>query len=651
MHYKTKLLLILLIGNFLFSDSLRYNTPNNHGVIGLINIPTARFYEESSSAFTAYRGDPDRKITISMMPYDWFEASIFYTSIKDRPYPFFEYQDYKDKGFNAKFRLKTEGNFPAIAIGFNDLAGTGIYSSEYIVGSYGVDNLDLHLGIGWGRLNGGQINYGNPLSNLDESFRTRCQSQGCDLEDSNGGTFRWKDYFSGEQVGIFGGFSYLFHDDWLFKMEHDSTNIPLNEGFPERSSDYNFGFEYIGKDNFAVALNYERGDYLGLKFVFKGNSLAYNSKTYRNNRPFEKKPVEKLRSLLDFNEIEVNSINKLEDKLIIDVKEYNSYPSLAHLNSAVKKSIADSGVDYEEVIVSYSINGLKPNKTDSKTFTTMNKNETEILYSKDKEPRFIYSPNFVLRPFVAGREDFLKVAFMAELNTQYIFNDNLFWTTNLKYALWQNFDDLYIPPVDTYPNQVRSDVKDYLNNFDNRLIIGRSQLDYFNTLSKDHHFQISAGIFEEMFSGYGFEYLWSKNNLPFAIGFEIFEAHKRDYDLAFGLLDYSNTTGHINFYYENDFVLPFSLHLSYGEYLAGDKGYTFDLSRRFDNGVVMGGFFTKTDITAEQFGEGSFDKGVYFKVPISGDWFNFLWRPLTKDPGAKLIRKDNLYRYLRKYKD
>ena len=65
----------------------------------------------------------------------------------------------------------------------------------------------------------------------------------------------------------------------------------------------------------------------------------------------------------------------------------------------------------------------------------------------------------------------------------------------------------------------------------------------------------------------------------------------------------------------------------------------------------MGAFFTKTDVTAEQFGEGSFDKGIYFKIPISGDWFNFKWRPLTKDPGAKLIRKDNLYHYLRKYKN
>ena len=35
----------------------------------------------------------------------------------------------------------------------NDVAGTGFYSSEYIVSSYGI-NLDMHFGIGWGNLNG-----------------------------------------------------------------------------------------------------------------------------------------------------------------------------------------------------------------------------------------------------------------------------------------------------------------------------------------------------------------------------------------------------------------------------------------------------------------------------------------------------------------
>ena len=104
MQYKIRLVFFLLIGEFISSDSIKYNTPNNSGIIGLINTPTARFYEESSTSLTLYRGDPDRKITISAMPYDWLEASFFYTSIKGRPYGNGFNQDYKDKGFNAKFR-------------------------------------------------------------------------------------------------------------------------------------------------------------------------------------------------------------------------------------------------------------------------------------------------------------------------------------------------------------------------------------------------------------------------------------------------------------------------------------------------------------------------------------------------------------------
>ena len=115
-------------------------------------------------------------------------------------------------------------------------------------------------------------------------------------------------------------------------------------------------------------------------------------------------------------------------------------------------------------------------------------------------------------------------------------------------------------------------------------------------------------------------------------------------------MDYKNVTSHINLYYNNNYLLPFDLHFSFGEYLAGDLGYTFDISRKFDNGILMGAFFTKTDVSAELFGEGSFDKGVYFSIPLSSEWFNFTWRPLTKDPGAKLIKKDNIYNILRKYK-
>ena len=141
-----------LITSNIYSDSFKYNTYNNHGVIGLINMPTARMYSEGSHGFTFYYGSPDQKMNISSSPFNWLEASIFYSNIKDNPVGCNFQNCRKDKGFNFKIRLKEEGLLPAIAVGLNDIGGTGLYSSEYIVGSYGINKLDMHFGLGWGYL-------------------------------------------------------------------------------------------------------------------------------------------------------------------------------------------------------------------------------------------------------------------------------------------------------------------------------------------------------------------------------------------------------------------------------------------------------------------------------------------------------------------
>ena len=87
-------------------------------------MPSARFYDESSHGITIYDGTPDQKITMTSFPYDWMEASFFYTNIQDKPYCNRDFdiscnQDYKDKGFNFKFRIKKEDSWPAIAVGIN----------------------------------------------------------------------------------------------------------------------------------------------------------------------------------------------------------------------------------------------------------------------------------------------------------------------------------------------------------------------------------------------------------------------------------------------------------------------------------------------------------------------------------------------------
>ena len=138
---------------------------------------------------------------------------------------------------------------------------------------------------------------------------------------------------------------------------------------------------------------------------------------------------------------------------------------------------------------------------------------------------------------------------MLENFIEYSFLDNFTFSSNLKYSLADNFDDLRYPPVDTYPAQVRSDVKDYLKNFNEGIFIGRAQFDYYLSPNEDHHIMLSAGILEEMFNGVGFEYLFFNQDLNFAVGFEIFDVKKRDYMMRFGTLDYSNVT-YLNFIIE-----------------------------------------------------------------------------------------------------
>ena len=154
----------------------------------------------------------------------------------------------------------------------------------------------------------------------------------------------------------------------------------------------------------------------------------------------------------------------------------------------------------------------------------------------------------------------------------------------------------------------------------------------------NHHFMFSAGILEEMFNGYGFEYLYFQQDKNYAIGFDIFNVKKGTISCNLEH-DYENITGSVNFYFRNFKLIPFDAKISYGEYLAGDLGATIYLSRTFANGTKYGVFATFTDVSREQFGEGSFDKGIYFNIPIFGNLVSYSWRPLTKDPGQKLMKE------------
>ncbi len=616
------------------ADNFETNIYNNHGSVGLINIPTARFYNESVHGITFYDGTPDQKITLTSSPYDWFEGSFFYTNIQGKPYPGFEYQDYKDKGFNIKLRIKKEGRLPAIAIGLNDFAGTGFYSSEYLVSSYGFNNFDFHFGIGWGQLGGTDNTIKNPLSYLKDSFNVRP----LDYE-GKGGSFNPSQYFSGETVTPFFGLSYLYNKNLLFKFEKDPTLVGgPRMPYEERESDFSYGLEYFINNNFSIGASFERGGFFSVKFVYKNDPKSTKKYSYKTPEIEEtENSYSKLIKNLEENGIGVKKITETSRSIGLELTQF-IHPDLNIVEQIISEASSNAGIK-KDIKTDIEIANFKAVSQIDDTF----RRNAETIYERQTSNRISTVTQAKFRPFLASREEFFKGAFLVENDTEFILRENLFFNTNLKYTLADNFDDLRFPPVDTYPAQVRSDVKQYLKNMDKGILIGRAQLDLHITPKKNHHLMFTGGILEDMFSGVGFEYLNFKQNTNYSFGVEFFKVKKRDYDWGFGHLDYENTTLTANFYYRNYGLIPFDLKISAGEYLAGDIGSTIEFSRTFPNGVSFGAFATFTDVSTEQFGEGSFDKGIFFNIPIFGNSIAYTWRPLTKDPGAKLTRRTNLH--------
>ena len=96
--------------------------------------------------------------------------------------------------------------------------------------------------------------------------------------------------------------------------------------------------------------------------------------------------------------------------------------------------------------------------------------------------------------------------------------------------------------------------------------------------------------------------------------------------------------------------------LDYGKYLAGDIGSTLTLTRNFKNGWKAGGFFTLTNASFASFGEGSFDKGIFFTIPLNPfipyetrGSFGETIRPIQGDGGARLEVEGRLYNKVNDY--
>ena len=139
-----------MVAIYLIAIDSNAATYNSYGTLGYLNVPSAFTNQEQTFNISFLDGREDRKLLITGSPYDWLDASLYYSDINTRPYAKGSNRDYQDKGYSFKIRLKDKDSLPAIGLGINDLTGTGYYSSEYIVFSDSNKKWEYSIGIGWG---------------------------------------------------------------------------------------------------------------------------------------------------------------------------------------------------------------------------------------------------------------------------------------------------------------------------------------------------------------------------------------------------------------------------------------------------------------------------------------------------------------------
>lgn len=659
---------------------------SNYGETGLIVMPNARMMEGGVLKFHYSSSFPEEYTSIVASPFSWFEATYRYTELENAlygPFNFSGNQSYKDKGFDLKVSLLNERTYlPQVSFGIRDLAGTGLSASEYIVASKRFGRLDATLGVGWGVL-GRNANIKNPLTPFHDSFKYRNASDA-----SQGGEFNAKDWFSGQYASLFGGLEYSLPRYGLtLKAEYDTTNPDESFGFPaplEVKSRVNLGLVYALGNWVDLGLSFERGSQLRFSFDFKANY----GKDYivpKMDKPLNVVPLneEQKKRVSENKEVFYRSVNLglrqetiylqgasiTEDfvDIVIAQARFLNNPRAVGRTARIVSALAPNEVERLNVYVmngDIQVSEVSLNRKEFDKANTYLSSPQEVLSKskitstsdspmyKDAKfqpslnfPEFFWKMSPALKHQIGGPEAFYLGQLWWRVDATVKFARGFSLYTTLGFDIYNNFNELNNPSASTIPN-VRSNIQEYLKKGENN--IAKMKLEYLWSPFRDVYARIDVGILEEMFGGYGGEIYYRPFDSKFSLGLMAHKVRQRQFDQRFSFRKYETTTGFFQFIY--DWPGDVTSQVLVGKYLAKDKGATLDLSRRFKTGFRLGVFATLTDLSKEEFGEGSFDKGFYFVIPMDvlyPKWqtgnISFGLHPLTKDGGATINYHNSLY--------
>lgn len=677
-------------------------TGNDWGGIGLLQTPSARMAPAGELSIGFSRAYPYSRLNVTMQPLDWLELSYRYTSISGvryGPQSLSGDQSYKDKGVDLKVRLlKETASLPELAIGARDMVGTGLFSGEYVVANKRTGNFDWSLGLGWGSL-GSRGSLGNPFGVISDRFNTRGNAT-----NPGGGQFGLNSFFRGP-TSLFGGVQMqTAWDPLVLKLEYDGSDYKFNNQFaitPPKSP-FNFGAVYRVSPSMDLTFGVQRGKVATLSVAFHA-PLARLATPKTNDpvlprfvpeRPITANWSTTAEDLKAHTGWRVAAINKQGAVLRVEFENAEAVYWRDMVERATAILHRDAPADVNEfhfvyqnrgaVLASHVVNRdrwvkpqarpLPPSEvtsqrdasarfltSDSRGEKPMDEpigtyqgtpaetpaiNSISVLRSQPTASHFSGDFGFALKQSLGGPDGFILYQASLEGRSEWHLTKSTWLSGALNLRLFDNYDKFKYTADSQLP-RVRTYVREYLTT--SRVTMPNLQLTHVSQLSSNQYISLYGGYLESMYAGAGGEWLYRPFAGPLALGVDVNAVRQRDFDQMFGLRDYRALTGHVTAYIEtgwNDVLAKVSV----GQYLAKDKGVTLDLSRRFSNGVVFGAYATKTNVSAAQFGEGSFDKGIYFSIPLSAmftrstpDVSVFTWAPLTRDGGAKLNRAYPLY--------
>ncbi|MDF1871130.1 YjbH domain-containing protein [Vannielia sp.] len=653
-----------------------------YGTPGLVDMPTAGVLPDGSLALTTAHYSPVTRNTLAFQITPRILGTFRYSAQGRLE---FAGQDYYDRSFDLHFLLREEeGYWPAIALGLRDFGGTGIYSGEYLVASKHITpRFRVTGGIGWGRF-AGRGTFDNPLGVFSESLETRPESS------TRTGQFSAKQWFRGP-AALFGGVEWAVSDQLTFVAEYSSDLYELESqiAMDAPSSAYNFGLTYAFRNGVDLSAYYLYGNAIGISASYvidpnrprsqggqeagpptllPRNTVAAQSWNLRQATA-PTVPANAARDALEARlaaqSIRLLGYERRGDTLYAEVESerFNARAQEAGRTFRLMANTAHPSV--ETFALTLSNNGQRQttitlSRRDLEALETDLEGGWHLLARSDirdsvstPRPREVTGayPKFswTLAPYLTTSlfdpDEPLRYAAGARLSAAYSPRPGLTFAGQLSQPAVNTIGESTRTSNSVLPH-VRSDATLYAQGTDLRLDYATAE--YMFRPGKDLFGRVSVGYLEAMFGGVSGELLWYPLNSRLALGVEINYAVQREFDQGLSFQDYSVWTGHASAYY--DLGKGYKGQIDAGRYLAGDWGATFTLSRQFNNGFTVGAFATFTDVSYDDFGEGSFDKGIFIEVPLA--WIigrptlrtvNQTLRPVLRDGGARLNVRNRLY--------